>query len=203
MKSVPSFISVNDSIITEKRPNFKKRLIEELKKWSILSTAHGILPAVNPTTRIFRIIWLLCLACSLAICTYMIYRVIAQYLNWELVVKIEEKDVDELIFPTITLCNINPFVTPEAFVYLRDYYNTNYKVNIKNFSEFAKLVQNKTIPYETDWIFYQTFDPNFNQTLKRSFGYSAEQRIRNCQINTKACKPSDFVWYYSPIYGKK
>jgi hypothetical protein len=172
-----------------------------LKKWSLLSTAHGILPAVNPTSRIFRIIWLVCLVCSLGICVYMVYRVIALYLQWGLIVKIEEKDVNELLFPAISICNINPFVTPEAFVYLRDYYNTNYKVNITNFSEFAKLVQNKTVPYETDWIFYQTFDPNFNQTLKKSFGYSAEQRIRNCKINTKACKPSDFVWYYSPVYG--
>jgi hypothetical protein len=202
MKKELSLASISDSIITEKRPKFGKELHLELKKWSEFSTAHGIAPSVNPTNRMFRIIWLFCLIGSLGVCIYMVNRVVTSYFNWDVVVTIIDNENDSLTFQAISVCNINPFVTPEAFVYLRDYYNTNYNVKIQNFNDFARLVHNKTVPYETDWVFYQTFDRNFNQSLLQSFGYSAQERVKNCLIDTfSVCNSSDFVWFYSPIYG--
>ena len=202
MQHVPSFASLNSTIITENRANCKRDIDREVIKWSWLSTAHGILPVLNTGSKIFRIIWLLCLIGSIGMCSYMVYRTVALYLKWEAVIRVDQRDSIELTFPAITICNLNPFVTPEATAYIRDYYNNKYNVSIKNYSDFLMLVDSKRINYETDWIFYQTFDPAFNQSLKKSFGYEPTRLITNCLMNrVQKCNSSHFKWSYSPLFG--
>lgn len=136
-------------------------------------------------------------------CIYMVVRCINQYLRYEVATTKQYIDQAELDFPVISFCNVNTFASREAYNYLRNYYNTKYNVNITTFADLAQLVANNTVKYDTDWLLYQTYDPNFNQTLKKSLDVGPDSMFSYCMINNKPCDSSEFVWYYSSLYGNK
>lgn len=135
-------------------------------------------------------------------CIYMIVRCISQYLQYDVTTTQVYIDQTEMDFPAISFCNVNTFASRPAYDYLRNYYNTKYGVNITTFLELAQLVANGTVNYDSDWLVYQTYDPNFNDTLRKSLDVGPESMFSYCMINNKPCNSSDFVWYYSSLYGK-
>jgi len=134
-------------------------------------------------------------------CIYMVYRCINIYLQWNVVTTIQYIDQAELVFPVVSFCNVNTFASRAAYDYLRNYYNTKYGVNVTTYMDLATLVANNTVPYDTDWLIYQTYDPNFNVSLRESFNINPDQMFLFCTINDKPCNSSEFLWYYNAEYG--
>lgn len=168
----------------------------------IFIKGHALPQILTSESKIFKLIWTICLLASLGMCLYMVVRCVNQYLQYGCVTTQVYIFEEEVPLPLITICNSNPMVTREAYAFLQNYYNTEYNVDITTFQDLAYMVQNKTVNYDTDWLIYQTYDPNYNVTLKKSFGYSLQKFLTFCQVNNKPCNQSDFVWYYNPIYGK-
>ena len=121
---------------------------------------------------VLKTIWLTCLLISICFCTFLIIETIIQYYKYDVTTKIRDNYLDNMTFPTITLCNTNPMGTSKATHLIREYYLERYNVNITSGNEFLELFYNKTIPNDNNYIFYKTFDPSFNQTLREHLGFN-------------------------------
>lgn len=51
------------------------------------------------------------------------------------------------------------------------------------------------------WLVYQTNDPSFNTTRKRSFGFSIDELILDASFAYFPIDASEFEWYYDYFYG--
>jgi len=89
-------------------------------------------------------------------------------------------------------------VTPEANEYIREYYLKNYNVNISKFSDYYTQNLGSVLYDELSYIFYSTNDPDFNVTLRESFGYNL---ILVCQFNFDLCNSENLVLTYDSYFG--
>lgn len=119
----------------------KEKMIKEpikqvLMEWAEVSTSHG-LPRVLRVKRLYlKIIWGLCFLGSLGFCIFLIYRSISDFLEYQVVTQIRLIPERPIIFPTVTICNLNPLVTKEANNFIFE--KTSYWFG-RNFTSFEEL----------------------------------------------------------------
>lgn len=101
-------------------------------------------------------------------------------------------------FPSIFICNPNNYATPAALAYLKEFYLRNYG---ENFTSLDEIYSNLSFDDAFNWPFYNTFSPDFNQMLMKSFSYSLEDVLITCEFNSKPCNLSWFDLSINPLIG--
>ena len=84
----------------------------------------------------------------------------------------------------------------------------NFVVN-QNSENFANKILNPDfldkpiVDFKTSRYFvsYMSSNPDFNDTIKRSFGAELEDMLVECTFNLIRCNLSDFEWFYDTYYG--
>lgn len=183
------------------RKSIKEEILEDLRDWSFQTTSHGIPHLMLAKRNYQKLIWLGLIFVAIGFCSFMVAKAIAQYLDFEALTKIYLKRENEIAFPVVSICNVNPFATPEANTYIQNYYNQRYNLNLKNYYDLTNAIKDGAVTRETNWLLYQSFDPNFNDTLRKSFGIPLETMLISCQFSFGNCSLDDFEWYYNPMYG--
>lgn len=170
--------------------------IEFLKEWLRISKIHGLDRVVLSKKLPLRVIWIVGLLCSAGLCSFLIARIIMDFLRYEVKSHIREIYPKEVPFPRIVLCNLNPMVTPQANQYIRDYFAKTFKLKA---NKYADLYDHGINPdKELNYLFYTTNYPNVNETLKRSFGYDF---IVYCTYYYDSCTSDDIIPYYDTTSG--
>lgn len=142
-------------------------------------------------------LWLICFIISAGWMVYMIYLTMNNYLNWETVVKTEYILEIPTKFPTISFCNVNPFMTLNSDAIVQtvlaasnltqeNYYDVNFSFKMLEFRYIIGLniLSNK-------WPVQE----------KHVFGLQIEDMLLDCNFNLQPCTADDFSWYFDPLYG--
>ena len=197
-----SLASLSDSAIEEIDYNreLKRKLKKDITELGKDSAFHGIDRMITRHL-IIKIIWFVFFLISIGLCAYTIITTIQQYLSFEVNTLVQMVPQNTVPFPTVSVCNLNPFVTPQAFQYIANHYSNNYNVTLTNYAQFYQLITNKTIPDETDWLFYNTFGSGFNRTLRDSFGYNMSEIKLYCTVQYYPCNYDEFRSFYHSKYG--
>lgn len=146
------------------------------------STFHGI-PSILKTRTIFmKIIWTFFSILATALCLQQIIYAILNFQNYDTITSIATI-VEMPTFPTITICNLNPFQTDIALQSL------NRSSNTSGFDDFEILL------FNLNQMFL------YNDTTKRSFSYNMNETLIDCRFNAKKCNSDEFDWYFDPLYG--
>lgn len=171
--------------------------------WSSELTAHGLPLIIRKKNCYAKIIWMLFTALAVGLCCYMVVKTITEYLKYEVVTKIRKEIRFHVKFPIVSICNTNPFVTQAASDYIKESIRRKYNISLLNSEQLIEAVSNNQIDFfYLDWLYYQTFDKNFNETLKKSFGYDVESFILKAYLNGISLNHfDDFEWYYNFFYG--
>lgn len=110
----------------KKRAGNKREQIKEIVYESATgSTAHSIPHIFKRENRFLKFFWLLCLLAATGVCAWMVSLTIADYLTFETVSKTESVLEIPSTFPTVSFCNINPFVTNYSFSFVQDLLTKN------------------------------------------------------------------------------
>lgn len=177
--------------------NTRKEIVELMKKSSLISKTHGLDRLVLSRNITMRVIWIACLLISTGVCSYLISQSILQYFDYEVDSRIREVHLEEIPFPEVLICNVNPLVTPTANKFIQDYFLENFNIIISKYSDlFNSILEGFIPPDELDYILYTTYNPQFNISLKKSFGYW-NYHIE-CNFLGLNCQTE---WYYDPSYG--
>lgn len=113
----PPIIQKNDKT----KLSFGKKVQEEIKIWARSTTTHGVQKLSNARQIFGQIFWILFILLALALCFTVVAKNITDYLQFEVTTKIRIIDKTEIEFPAISLCNLNPFITPSANAYIKNY----------------------------------------------------------------------------------
>lgn len=163
----------------------KSRLKRKFIEWSQSSTSHGYPNIFRTKNLILRTMWFLFFLTGLSVAIYMVSRSILEYLNFDVTTKIRRLKTDTLVFPAVTICNINPFVTQAGANYVIEYFSRKYNRTIKDAIDLVNVSVN--IFYDMEELRMFVTSPSFNSTLRQTFGYSAEEMILLCDLNSLDC----------------
>lgn len=191
------------SLNAKEKQQIKLKIVKRLSEWSMSTTSHGIPQIVQAKKFYVKVVWAVFLLASIALCAIMVITSVEDFLRFEVTTKIRDKTYDQLTFPTVTICNTNPFVTEDASTFLRNVMTR--RTNISSYfddgdDDFGHLV-NLSDPTQISSIMYLTNHPKFNQTLKRSFNYWPERLYKFRFLNIDQDVSTNLSWYYHPLYG--
>jgi hypothetical protein len=162
-------------------------------EWAETSTSHGF-PHIFRTKFIaIKIMWLIFLFISTCLCGYMVMKSILDYLSFDVITKIRVQNEVPMEFPTITICNLNPFYKNQTLTYMQ-------QVLGYNFSDFGEL-------NETDFnkgnYFLSNFlnEPSFSDQKRKEVGPSIDLMLISCLFMSNTCSKDDFEWYFMLDYG--
>ena len=150
-------------------------MFEKAKLWIslIYEKAHEIDRDISVKYFTLRVTWLIGLIISIAVSIFLIIESVVQYYKYDVSTEIRDIYLDNITLPVVTVCSANPMSTASANEFIRKHYLSKYKVNITTSDEFLSLMINKTIKNENDYLVYSTYDREFNQTMRRMFGYDS------------------------------
>ena len=153
-----------------------------LTETGLSSTIHGIPSILRAKYSSLKVIWSIFFILSSTAGVYIVLKTIMSFLDREVVTTTSVRNQIPSEFPTITICNRNPFVTKNATDFLNEHIS---KEGIS--SSFYNNLEFKA----------------FNESImqKKSFGLELNELIYDCTFNLKKCDENDFVWFYHLNHG--
>uniref|UniRef100_A0A914BYP1 Uncharacterized protein n=1 Tax=Acrobeloides nanus TaxID=290746 RepID=A0A914BYP1_9BILA len=85
-----------------------RRTKETMREWGALSSCHGVPHMAEASSHLALLIWTLILVASFVTFAILFSDTLIQYLKYEKLVVLE-MDFTEIEFPSVTICNINPY----------------------------------------------------------------------------------------------
>ena len=177
-------------------------------KWSETLTIHSI-PNIFRTKHItIKLIWIGAFLISSGLCSFLVYSSINNYLGFNVVTTIKVVRETPIIFPSITICNANPFVTESSF-------KTVYSITKSNFGVDLYDVLNPNIPLnflKSNYTLFERFI-TLNYMIKQivtmpslkekqiEFGFPFSKFIVACFFALEPCNENDFIQYYDMMFG--
>jgi hypothetical protein len=187
-----------------KKTDGKKYFLSNLKtllvEWSLLSTFHCY-PKIFQTKNIHaKLTWSLLFILFSCLTFWLVVKGILDYVEFDVVSKIRVISQQSITFPTITICDANPFTSKEAEHFIRD---TLLLENV-TISRLYTLYNNLTVNKQMERMEMNTISDlamlrvaHFNDSIKKSLGFSSNQ-IKVCQFDYGEC---DLNWFFSYKLG--
>ena len=164
------------------------------------SSAHGISNIFRTKRRSFKFIWLVFLMIFTVICLLLIIRNIIDYSKYPITTKVNYPTINEAEFPSIAICNSNPFITGHSIQRLFHQMNIYNFSNDRNQSKLSilneMLISNNTLRSQILRYAY-----NMNDTLKKLASFPLNEILISCKFKHHVCNHSDFDWFWSYTYG--
>jgi phage shock protein PspC (stress-responsive transcriptional regulator) len=166
------------------------------------STTHGIDHFFKREHPFIRIVWAVCFFASAAVCFYMITISIMNYLDYETVTKAEQVKEQTVDFPTVSICNLNPYLTNKSWEYVQSILVQNGLMNSSGPNEEFMSYLYTDIQFFRFLVGVNAIGSNLTHDYLKSFGYSIHDTILSCEYNVNYCSfEDDFIWYYDFMYG--
>ena len=185
----------------------KGKLIKEIFKEQLSNTTgHGLGNIVGTDKLCLKIMWLTAWLVGVAFTVFLILSNLLAYFTWEVITKVRVIDERPMLFPKVTFCNVDPYITNESIPFLAEV--------IKETRYFNNLVNGKGLKSDLDKVNYVSLNaaPFFLDEVrdkllskktsdKRRYGRTASEFIITCQYDNADCDVNDFEYWYSYDYG--
>jgi hypothetical protein len=180
--------------------NIKEISLELLSSTSI----HGLPNIIRTKNWFIRIIWIICFMIALILCIFLITQSITNYLLFEVTTKIRIFYEYPSDFPSVTICDTNPFKTNISFNFIREV--------LRNYSIDEGVLTNRTddiyltkLYNDIDNISYilksYASSGKISDEEKKKFGKKLEEILIICRFADDDCSTDDFIWIYNFYYG--
>ena len=183
------------------KPSNKDKKIKKLSQKTIelgqASVIHGLGKIFKSESWLIRILWTVCFLSAVGACSYALFSIISKFLKHDVTTKIEMVTEQKTIFPTISICNVNPLVTEEAQQLVLSKYKQNGNFSFENDPEFIENIKwaNKLA------LLHAFDDTNYTDENKKKLGFRLEDILLDCIYNENACHSQDFSWFYDINFG--
>uniref|UniRef100_A0AAY4AYS2 Acid-sensing ion channel 4 n=1 Tax=Denticeps clupeoides TaxID=299321 RepID=A0AAY4AYS2_9TELE len=159
-----------------------------LRQFAISSSLHGIDHIfVSGHLGMRQTVWALAFLTSLALFLYQAAKSAAAYLEHPHVAALREEPRQDMVFPAVTLCNVNRF----RFSALTD-------TDIYHLANLTGLPPKNRAGHQPGDLEYPA--PNMQDIFNRT-GHQLEHMLKNCNFSGDKCSAKDFSVVYTR-YGK-
>jgi hypothetical protein len=203
--------------IEKKRDNSRITLFKKFEgsliNFLLYSTIGGLSELGKRKELYLRIFWMIVvfICSSYALVTFI--EMIKRFYYYELNLAFDKYQDMPTKFPSITICNQNPFNEQYAFKYLKDKFNF-----LQDFGYYSVSPESDNISERAQLIFSfnynkwnvtinelkRTLFNDLNQTELSSMGYDLDsEMLISCQYNGHSCSETngDFKRFWNNIYG--
>ena len=163
------------------------------------STFHAIPNIIRSERLFFKIMWTLCFLLSFSYCFTSICRSINSFLDREIVTNIKIISEIPTQFPSVSFCNLNPFVTDYALDKL-DQFKRKLGLNFSNLDTSNQTLFKKIKKIKSDFLMHSMYELLTDEN-KKQFSYPLEDILIECSFGRKNCISNDFFWYFDTQYG--
>lgn len=163
----------------------KERVKDKFVDWSQSSTSHGYPNIFRTKNLIIKIMWLVFFLAGLGVSSYMVIRAVREFFEFHVTTTIRKIKADSLVFPAVSICHVNPFVTDEGAIYVLEYFQQKYGKNITTIADIKNVTEN--FDYDLNLVRQIVASPNFDSTLRESFGFPDRILIQSCHLNSQEC----------------
>ena len=166
----------------KKQSEIFKQSVNELQWLKV----DGLPNIIRSKYKILSIAWTIVLLFSASTCVWLIMKTFEQYNAHGVTTSIRRINEERAVFPTIVLCNMNPFNTDYAASLFTNY-NVTFDPQSDTFTSFATLqekIKQATGSYLTD------------QQVRNMSSFT--NMLVNCYFQGISCFESDFDYLYHP-----
>ncbi len=136
-------------------------------------------------------IWLSLFLIFTALTAYFVTKNFLDYFTYETVSKIDIKTEHPTEFPSLTICNANPFTTTKAQQIISNITVANFGKDINKFTP-DEVLQNFS---EVNEMTRMTVNRNsYGDASRKLWGNVIG--VQDCTFNNKPCSKVDFTWYF-------
>jgi hypothetical protein len=184
-----STVNLNENIQVVKTSKLSL-LFDTFYHWSRLSDINCYTKVFEYKSVTARILWLFILCASTFFTFYLIELSIVNYYNYDVVTQIQVNTDTAIVtlFPAITLCDTNAFITGVAQDF---FYNTSVENNINGYYEPMRV---------TTLMKMAAANPSYGDENRKKLGFATHQ-IYSCTYNGNIDCTKDLQWYYMFEYG--
>ncbi|KAL9982339.1 hypothetical protein ACROYT_G004369 [Oculina patagonica] len=214
MTNEPNAHDPRSKDIKDEDSNADNGEMEKFKSFTQDTTLHGarFLFADNCFR---RLLWTVAVVACLGYCGYQVCTCVNEFYKRPFNTKITThigKESSELLFPAVTLCNLNAFNARRYRQFLSGYSNREtIERQLKDMSlmtKRSKEILNEDFKHRNPGFFLrQNKSKNTNKSL-RMFGYQLKEMLlpsssqfESCSINGKQCDANNFTSYQSFLFG--
>ena len=186
-----SDFAISENITTETTNKIKqfKTNITELFKYS---TAHGYHNIFLTDNIFLKIMWTLFTCTSITICASAIISNIFDFLQYNVVTKVNIINETPITFPAVTICNLNGFSSTSASELVNSIALSLSHSNESNNSNFGIDRLRNVFEIKASLL---------EDSAKKELGMQIANSLISCVFNYLPCTIDDFQWYYSSRYG--
>ena len=167
----------------------KKTLIE----WSLASTIHCYPKIFQYENKLAKLMWFIIFIGFSGLTGYLVMKGFLDYLNYEVVSKIEVVIEAEVEFPTVTICSMSDFTTKQGENFMQFMWTKYVDRDITNMTSDEILMNINTVYTKAK---YELSLPLYNDSFRQQLGFNLSS-IQSCIINLRPCNlSSDFRLFY-------
>lgn len=167
-------------------------------------TCHGIAKVFQSVKPLPKLTWLMFFTAALIGSISLIIDNLSIFFEYPVVTKIRYHSSEQVDFPTVTICHNSPFMKTDSVDFLIDYLerysNYSYSIYGNNLTKLEflnnNLLNNRVL---NRFIFFNAL--NLNESMKKSFSFTPEEMIINCEFHGEPCNYSKLAWYYDYDHG--
>jgi hypothetical protein len=179
------------------------KLSYAFREWIRTSTSHGLPKVLSARRPVIKVMWLAFFILAHVTCIFLIRRNVLAYFKYDVVSKIRVFSEIPSVMPSLTICNINPFLTQFSHSYIKSKLEANNLSQLLDYKE--RKAQSEDLLKEFSlarYLVIQNAKSNFlSNEEKKKLGYPIEDVILNCYFNGASCSADDFTWYFHTDYG--
>jgi hypothetical protein len=169
-------------------------------EWSQSVTYHCFPKIFKEKTRsCMRFIWAFIFLVFSSFTCYILVNNIISYYEYNVVSTIRVINEESSVFPAVTICNSNPYLTKYAENLTKYLAKEHYGIELENSTlEEFKLF----IPKLEFYMKIYVNDPEYSDTNRKRLGVDFATIINSCYFNSEPCNSTrDFQWFFHPTYG--
>lgn len=179
IKTPPAKYNSNCSIITEQETtkilDLKNQLLIRCRAWANITSFHGIQNIVKTVQLWRKIFWLIFFLGMVGLCVFSVQKLLIDYFKFEVTTTIRTiPQTGDQQFPVVSICNQNPYVSPDANKYLQTYFINKFNITATSFEDLVKNLGLQNTIKEINWAFYLMANNQINENKSHEIGYDVE-----------------------------
>ena len=177
-----------------------KRVNTIFLEWSRSVTYHGFPKIFIAKTHVVaRILWALVFACLFSLTSLILVKNIMAFYEYNVMSTIEVVNESPTQFPTITICDSNPFTTKKAEQIFR---NISELIHGQDWEKTPYLEAMARVITTKDYIKQYVNVPEYGDKERQQLGFNLTDLVIECSFNRNPCDlRKDFHWLYHFEYG--
>ncbi|RNA28850.1 acid-sensing ion channel 5 [Brachionus plicatilis] len=183
-----------------------KNLVKIFREWTESISIHGFGNIFRTEFLTIRIIWTIALLASTGICLFIITLNVTNFLENEVITKIRVHQKNSLVFPSVTVCNLNPFATKNELDIVSYFLEKNALDNLTDSAKIRQLrgLNSSDLFSNLNMVRYLTAVSYKFLTIngtKINYTEIYDRMFITCLFGAEPCQRSDWSWFFDPYYG--